>query len=928
MTNQNTDNAAKAAATGGPTAGGAGGSGGTVAIGAASTAADPTELRKQDTVVVGRSRSVTMSTTGSGSSGGSSGGEIVEGEQEGFVNEGGESQDAVDEDGTTDAIAATAAAPPPQANPNEDSGADLVLLGSSDSNSSSDNEEEDGDGGDSTSMDLLKDQIVDLPGAASDDNNNDNNNREEGGGNITEVMVGGVPVGKSVIVQHRRKNKTKNKTKKNVTFHTITIREYEQTVGVNPFCSYGCPISLDWDYTEYPSQSLHEYETTRPPRRSRRGMLTSYYQRRDTLLLNGHTPEQLEKAAKDSGRLAFRRSITLTFLPVFILEEKVVLGVGYVMSKRRGTAEESAEEYMERLSATGTDGSAAAGSYHSDYDEESQPPRGIMRRTQSSIRMKSNLHRSISRSLSGLGSGQHQRRRSSSASNTTTPTTTTKHRRRSISDAENIQDLYSDHDGSGSSHSRWEPDRHDDRYVASHDSNYDRYRVRVDHNQHDKASEIKLCQFSRPHMRAFHASWMSFFTAFFMWFAITPLLGEVKATLSLTKEQIWTSSLCGTAGTIVMRIVMGPLCDKFGARLCMASILLASALPCALTGLVETSQGLSTVRSFVGIAGASFVACQYWTSSMFTREVAGTANALVAGWGNLGGGVTQLIMGSVIFPLLKYAYGGDSNENSAEQAWRTSFVFPAVLAIGVAIGIILLCDDSPKGDYRARVRAQEVMIASPCDSLNAAILNWNAWALMFQYSCCFGVEVTMTNAAALYFKERFGQSTETAAAIASVFGFMNLFARGLGGLGSDTYNTKYGMKGRLGWQFFSLFVQGAFIVAFAFARTLTGAIFALIFTSIMVQSAEGSSFGIVPYVSRRYTGGIVGFVGAGGNVGGVMFAAIFRAFDDMKAFYIMGAAASLSAFLSFTIKMKGQTSFVTCGSCLSGGQGNRKKSDE
>ena len=70
-------------------------------------------------------------------------------------------------------------------------------------------------------------------------------------------------------------------------------------------------------------------------------------------------------------------------------------------------------------------------------------------------------------------------------------------------------------------------------------------------------------------------------------------------------------------------------------------------------------------------------------------------------------------MGSVVFPLLKYAYGGESNENSAEQAWRTSFVVPAVLAIAVAFAIIFFCDDSPKGDYRARVRAQEVMIASP-----------------------------------------------------------------------------------------------------------------------------------------------------------------------------------------------------------------------
>jgi NNP family nitrate/nitrite transporter-like MFS transporter len=146
-------------------------------------------------------------------------------------------------------------------------------------------------------------------------------------------------------------------------------------------------------------------------------------------------------------------------------------------------------------------------------------------------------------------------------------------------------------------------------------------------------------------MRAFHASWFSFFVAFFTWFAVTPLLGEIKDTLGLSKADIWTSSLCGTAGTIIMRIIMGPMCDKFGARICMAFILAVSAIPCAFTGFVNSSQGLSSVRSFVGISGSAFVACQYWTSQMFTREVAGTANALVAGWGNLGGGKCRKLTG-------------------------------------------------------------------------------------------------------------------------------------------------------------------------------------------------------------------------------------------------------------------------------------------
>lgn len=83
---------------------------------------------------------------------------------------------------------------------------------------------------------------------------------------------------------------------------------------------------------------------------------------------------------------------------------------------------------------------------------------------------------------------------------------------------------------------------------------------------------------------------------------------------------------------------------------------------------------------------------------------------------------------------------------------------------------------------------------------------------------------------------------------------MNLFARGIGGFISDLFNSKYGMRGRVIWQGITLFLEGAAIIVFGFADSLPGAIIALIFVSMMVQSAEGSTFGIVPYVDRRYTG--------------------------------------------------------------------------
>ena len=53
-------------------------------------------------------------------------------------------------------------------------------------------------------------------------------------------------------------------------------------------------------------------------------------------------------------------------------------------------------------------------------------------------------------------------------------------------------------------------------------------------------------------------------------------------------------------------------------------------------------------RFFIGCAGATFVTNQFWCSLMFAPNVVGTANATAAGRGNLGGGVTQIFMMSVL----------------------------------------------------------------------------------------------------------------------------------------------------------------------------------------------------------------------------------------------------------------------------------------
>ena len=383
---------------------------------------------------------------------------------------------------------------------------------------------------------------------------------------------------------------------------------------------------------------------------------------------------------------------------------------------------------------------------------------------------------------------------------------------------------------------------------------------------------------------------------------------EIRTTLGLTKQQVWTSNIVGVGGTIFVRFLFGPLCDKYGARTLFALVLCCASIPTACTGFVNTSVGLSVLRLFIGMAGGTFVMCQFWTSRMFTRDVVGTANAIVAGWGNLGGGATHLLMGYALFPLFKIFFDGD-----AEKAWRTVCVVPAAIAFFVGVLIYFISDDAPKGNYTDLKKHGQMPELSAAASFRSGALNFNTWIMFVHYGCSFGVELTMINAAALYFADEFGLSTENAAATASLFGWMNIFSRGTGGYLSDRANAKYGMRGRLWVHTFCLAAEGALVLVFGNTHTLGASIAVMVFFSLFVQATCGTTFGIVPYVDPPSTGSISGIVGAGGNVGAVVFGLGFRNLPTYKAaFTMMGCIILGSCLLSVMVLIKGHSGLI-CG---------------
>ena len=174
--------------------------------------------------------------------------------------------------------------------------------------------------------------------------------------------------------------------------------------------------------------------------------------------------------------------------------------------------------------------------------------------------------------------------------------------------------------------------------------------IEVDHL--NRATEIKLCSFKRPHMRGFWCATMGFFTAFVGWFAFAPLMPTIKDVLGIEKSEIYTANICAVSATIAARVVIGPMCDMLGPRRLMAGLLLIAAAPVACGAFVNNATGLILDRFFISFAGATFVPCQFWTMQMFAPQISGTANAMAGGWGNLGGGFVQAFIPGV-FELFK-----------------------------------------------------------------------------------------------------------------------------------------------------------------------------------------------------------------------------------------------------------------------------------
>ncbi|PUZ56234.1 hypothetical protein GQ55_5G278800 [Panicum hallii var. hallii] len=405
-----------------------------------------------------------------------------------------------------------------------------------------------------------------------------------------------------------------------------------------------------------------------------------------------------------------------------------------------------------------------------------------------------------------------------------------------------------------------------------------------------RATELRPLALSSPHTQAFHLAWLSLFACFFAAFAAPPILPALRPALVLAPTDAPAAAVGSLSATLVGRLAMGPACDLLGPRRASGVASLLAALAVAATAVTASSPaGFVALRFVAGLSLANFVANQHWMSGIFAPSAVGLANAVAAGWANVGSAAAQLVMPLAYERVLRLGV-------PVTVAWRVTYLLPCALLITTGLAVLAFPYDLPRG---AGVGGGAKTRKSFWKVVRGGVADYRAWVLALTYGYCYGVELIMENVAADFFRKRFHLPMEAAGAAAACFGAMNAVARPAGGMASDAVARLFGMRGRL-WVLWTVQTAGAALCVLVGrmgateAPSLAATMAVMVACAAFVQAASGLTFGIVPFVSKRSLGVVSGMTASGGAVGAIVTNRLFFSgsrYTIEEAISLTGAAS-------------------------------------
>ncbi|WP_425610871.1 MFS transporter [Xanthomonas campestris] len=222
-----------------------------------------------------------------------------------------------------------------------------------------------------------------------------------------------------------------------------------------------------------------------------------------------------------------------------------------------------------------------------------------------------------------------------------------------------------------------------------------------------------------------------------VWYLLGPLQVPIAQALGLDTQQralmVAVPILCGA----VLRLVLGMLADRIGAK--RAGVVAQLAVIASLFGAwqlgVHSMGQVLLLGVLLGIAGASFAVALPLASRWYPPEHQGTAMG-IAGAGNSG-----TVLAALFAPMLALAFG-----------YQNVFGLACIPLVLTLLVFVLIAREAPIPVARKRW----------ADYGRVLVGNRDAWRFMFFYSVTFGGFSGFASALPGYFHDQFGFDARTA----------------------------------------------------------------------------------------------------------------------------------------------------------------------
>ena len=392
-------------------------------------------------------------------------------------------------------------------------------------------------------------------------------------------------------------------------------------------------------------------------------------------------------------------------------------------------------------------------------------------------------------------------------------------------------------------------------------------------------SSMRIQALKDGHWPSLLGAWLHFEVSCMVWLLIGALGVAIAQDFSLSATQkgflVGVPLLSGA----LLRVVVGPFADQFGARRVGLGILGLEIVALLLGWLFGKNYfHMLGVGLLLGFAGASFAIALPLASQAYPRERQGLAMG-VAAIGNSG-----VLLATFLGPRIAEVIG-----------WHGTF---GVMIIPVLVTAILFFFLVP--DYSGRSSDEQTGKASRVirSILRQPLMYW----LCFLYAVTFGGFVGYSSFLPIFFHDQYNLDMVAAGTITSVCGLAGSLSRPVGGHLAD----RVGGVGLL-LVVFSLTAVLSFILCgllpLLISLPLTIAIM------LVLGFGNGVVFQVVSLRFEGMMGTASGFIGAAGGIGGFLLTAWFGFLKDFTGsfaggFLIFGLISCLAAISVFFMQRR------------------------